>query len=35
LPPAEALRAAQATMMTGQRWREPYYWSGFVLQGSW
>jgi CHAT domain-containing protein len=33
--PADALRAAQASMMMQRRWREPYYWSGFVLQGSW
>ena len=33
--PAAALRAAQISMWRGQRWRAPYYWAAFVLQGEW
>jgi CHAT domain-containing protein/tetratricopeptide (TPR) repeat protein len=33
--PAAALRAAQLAMWQGKRWRAPYYWAGFVLQGEW
>jgi len=33
-PPA-ALRAAQLEMSKDPRWRSPYYWAGFVLQGDW
>lgn len=32
-PPAEALRLAQLSMKREKRWRSPYYWGGFVLQG--
>lgn len=35
LRPAAALRAAQVGMWREQRWREPYYWAAFVLQGEW
>ncbi len=35
LAPAAALRAAQRQMMQDPRWRAPYYWAGFVLQGEW
>lgn len=35
LRPAAALRAAQAEMARKPRWRAPYYWAGFVLQGEW
>ena len=35
LPAAAALRAAQAEVAAQQRWRAPYYWAGFVLQGDW
>jgi CHAT domain-containing protein len=35
LAPAAALRAVQAAMLTSARWRLPFYWSGFVLQGDW
>ncbi|RPH53576.1 CHAT domain-containing protein, partial [bacterium] len=35
LPPAAALRAAQLGMREQRRWRDPYYWAGFVLQGDW
>src|SRR5262249_21315043 len=34
-PPAAALRAAQLHMRASRRWRSPYFWSGFVLQGEW
>lgn len=34
LPAAEALRAAQEVLWQAPRWRSPYYWSGFVLQGA-
>jgi CHAT domain-containing protein/tetratricopeptide (TPR) repeat protein len=33
--PATALRLAQRDMATHSRWRDPYYWAGFVLQGDW
>jgi CHAT domain-containing protein/tetratricopeptide (TPR) repeat protein len=33
--PAAALRAAQISMWRAQRWRAPYYWAAFVLQGEW
>ncbi|HYO13067.1 MAG TPA: CHAT domain-containing protein [Thermoanaerobaculia bacterium] len=35
LPPAAALRAAQLGVREERRWRDPYYWAGFVLQGDW
>jgi CHAT domain-containing protein len=35
LSPASALRDAQIWMSTETRWRAPYYWAGFVLQGDW
>jgi CHAT domain-containing protein/tetratricopeptide (TPR) repeat protein len=35
LAPAAALRAAQLEMRAEPRWRSPYYWAGFVLQGEW
>jgi CHAT domain-containing protein/Tfp pilus assembly protein PilF len=35
LRPAEALRQAQMTIWKEKRWREPYYWAAFVLQGEW
>lgn len=35
LSPAAALRDAQVAMREQKRWRSPYYWSGFVLQGEW
>jgi CHAT domain-containing protein/tetratricopeptide (TPR) repeat protein len=31
--PSTALRAAQVAMWKDPRWRFPYYWAGFVLQG--
>lgn len=33
--PAEALRQAQLSLRSEDRWRAPYYWAGFVLQGEW
>ncbi len=33
--PAEALRAAQIAMWNEGRWRAPYYWAAFTLQGEW
>jgi CHAT domain-containing protein len=35
LSPAAALRAAQLEMLSGNRWDDPYFWAGFVLQGEW
>ncbi len=33
--PAAALRAAQVEMWKDNRWRAPYYWAAFGLQGEW
>jgi CHAT domain-containing protein/Tfp pilus assembly protein PilF len=33
--PGAALRAAQIAMWQDARWRAPYYWAGFTLQGEW
>jgi CHAT domain-containing protein len=33
--PAAALRAAQLTISKQKRWRDPYFWAGFVIQGEW
>jgi CHAT domain-containing protein len=33
--PGAALRAAQLTISKQKRWREPYFWAGFVIQGEW
>jgi CHAT domain-containing protein len=35
LPAAAALRAAQIEMLKQPRWRTPYFWAAFVLQGEW
>lgn len=35
LKPAAALRRAQIKLSHQSRWRSPYYWAGFVLQGEW
>ncbi len=35
LPAAAALRAAQMELLKQRRWRSPYYWAAFVLQGEW
>lgn len=33
LPPAAALKAAKKAVRAQERWRAPYFWAGFVLQG--
>jgi CHAT domain-containing protein len=33
LTPAAALRAAKMEMWRQERWRHPYFWAGFILQG--
>ncbi|MBX7219914.1 MAG: CHAT domain-containing protein [Blastocatellia bacterium] len=33
--PAAALRAAQVEMLHSNRWKSPFYWAPFVLQGEW
>jgi CHAT domain-containing protein/Tfp pilus assembly protein PilF len=33
--PAQALRSAQIAMWQARRWKEPYYWAAFVIQGEW
>jgi CHAT domain-containing protein/tetratricopeptide (TPR) repeat protein len=35
LKPAAALRTAQLNLSQQKRWRLPYYWASFVLQGEW
>ncbi|HXU30700.1 MAG TPA: CHAT domain-containing protein, partial [Thermoanaerobaculia bacterium] len=35
LAPAAALREAQRSLRREPRYRDPYFWSGFVLQGDW
>lgn len=35
LRPAAALREAQLEMWKQKRWRAPYYWAAFELQGEW
>lgn len=31
--PADALREARLTLQENPRWRHPYFWAGFALQG--
>jgi CHAT domain-containing protein len=33
--PAGALRAAQLELSRNPRWKAPFYWAGFALQGEW
>lgn len=33
--PAEALRNAQLELLKQKRWRQPYFWAAFVIQGEW
>lgn len=33
--PADALRTAQLELSRQPRWKAPFYWAGFVLQGEW
>jgi CHAT domain-containing protein/Flp pilus assembly protein TadD len=35
LTPAAALRVAQIKMWETRRWRFPYFWAAFILQGEW
>lgn len=35
LSPAAALRRAQLRLRGERRWRDPYFWAGFVLEGDW
>ncbi len=35
LDPASALRAAQISIRAERRWRDPYFWAGWVLIGDW
>ncbi len=35
LTAAAALREAQMIMRSQEKWRQPHYWAGFVLQGDW
>ncbi|MEG4484081.1 CHAT domain-containing protein [Microcoleus sp. D2_18a_B4] len=35
LASAAALRAAQMEMMQQEKWKSPYYWAAFTLQGEW
>jgi CHAT domain-containing protein len=35
MPPVTALREAQKDIARQTRWRHPYYWAAFVLQGDW
>ncbi len=35
LPPAAALRQAELGVRGQRRWRDPYFWAGFVLEGDW
>ena len=32
---AAALRAAQIEIMQEEKWKSPYYWAAFTLQGEW
>lgn len=32
---AQALQEAQQAMLASEKWKHPYYWSGFVLMGNW
>lgn len=35
LRPAAALRAAQLAIFKQKRWKDPYFWAPFLLQGEW
>lgn len=35
LHPAAALRAAQLWMLKDPKWKQPYYWAAFAIQGEW
>ena len=34
-PPAAALRQAQLSVLRQKKWRDPYYWGAFIVQGDW
>jgi CHAT domain-containing protein len=34
-PPSKAMKEARAKLARSTRWRDPYYWSAFVLTSSW
>jgi len=34
-PPSAALRAAQIAMWKQEKWKDPYYWAAFTMQGEW
>jgi len=33
--PAAALRLAKLAVRSDRRWRDPYYWAAFIMQGDW
>jgi len=35
LTPAAALRAAKVELSKQNRWKSPYYWAPFEIQGEW
>jgi CHAT domain-containing protein/tetratricopeptide (TPR) repeat protein len=35
LSSSEALRKAQLSMLSHKKWKNPFFWSGFILQGEW
>ena len=35
LKPSAALHLAQVEMARHPRWRDPYFWAGFIIQGDW
>ena len=35
LRPAAALRAAQISLMNERKWKSPFYWAAFTVQGEW
>ena len=35
LPPAAALRSAQLELQKQEKWKSPYYWAAFTIQGEW
>jgi CHAT domain-containing protein/predicted negative regulator of RcsB-dependent stress response len=35
LTPVAALKEAQTSLMKQKKWKHPYYWAGFTLQGEW